>query len=188
MEIAKIQELVKKQAAATGSIYPENGNTALHEQAVKEPVIPLPTTRTDMAQENVQPTSPAPSPVLIPSPQELRQFIKNNFVENRDFMRIAGIPKPILTKEGSIKIVGFMHLRPQVKLLDSVYDAATGTAAYTYVVTLITTDGRPIVSGVGASSTAEKKYAKAGLDAINTVCNMAYKRALIGACKALVAF
>ena len=185
MEIAKIQELVKKQAAATGSIYPENGNTALHEQAVKEPVIPLPTTGKNITKENVQTTSPAPSPALMPSPQELRQFIKKNFIENRDFMRIPAVPKPILTKEGSIKILGFMHLRPQVKLLDSVYDAATGTAAYTYEVTLITTDGMPIISGVGASSTAEKKYAKAGLDAINTVCNMAYKRALIAAVKQL---
>ena len=101
-------------------------------------------------------------------------------------MRIAGIPKPILTKEGSIKILRFMHLRPQVKLLDSVYDAATGTAAYTYEVVLITMDGMLIISGVGASSTAEKKYAKAGLDAINTVCNMAYKRALIAAVKQLL--
>ena len=137
-----------------------------------------------MAQENVKPTSSAPSPTVMPSPQELRQFIKNNFIENRDFMRIPSVPKPILTKEGSIKILRFMHLRPQVKLLGSVYDAATGTAAYTYEVALITTDGMPIISGVGASSTAEKKY-KASLDAINTVCNMAYKRALIAAVKQL---
>ena len=183
-KINDIKNIIASAAAKNNMPAYENGNTALHEQAVKEPVIPLPTTRTDIATENVQPTSPAPSPVLMPSPQELRRFIKNNFIENRDFMRIAGIPKPILTKEGSIKILRFMHLRPQVKLLDSVYDTATGTAAYTYEVTLMTMDGMPMVSGVGASSTAEKKY-KASLDAINTVCNMAYKRALIAAVKLL---
>jgi len=184
-KINDIKNIIASAAAKNNVPAYESGNNALK---VAEPVIPLPTTGKNITKENVQPASSTPSPAVMPSPQELRQFIKNNFIENRDFMRIPAVPKPILTKEGSIKILGFMHLRPQVKLLDSVYDAATGTAAYTYEVTLMTMDGMPIISGVGASSTAEKKYAKAGLDAINTVCNMAYKRALIGACKALVAF
>ena len=178
MEITRIQELVKKQAA-NKSAYLENGNIALQEQAVKEPVIPLPTTSKDTALENSTVTPPASTTTAIPSPHELRQFIKNSFVENRDFMRVAGIPKPILTKEGSVKILRYMHLRPAIRLLNAVFDHPEGVISYTV-------ENHPIVSAIGASSTAEKKYAKSGIDAINTVCNMAYKRALIAAVKLLL--
>ena len=181
-KINDIKNIIASAAARNNMPTYENGNNALKGA---EPVIPLPSTSKDTAQENSMVTSPAPSPTVMPSPQELRQFIKNSFVENRDFMRVAGIPKPILTKEGSVKILRYMHLRPAIRLLNAVFDHPEGVVSYTVEVTLVNFEGTPVVSAIGASSTAEKKYAKAGIDAINTVCNMAYKRALTAAVKLL---
>ena len=165
-KINDIKNIIASAAAKNNMPNYENGNNALK---IAEPVIPLPTT----------------SKAVMPSPQELRQFIKNSFVENRDFMRVAGIPKPILTKEGSVKILRYMQLRPAIRLLNAVFDHPEGVVSYTVEVTLVNFEGTPVVSAIGASSTAEKKYAKAGIDAINTVCNMAYKRALTAAVKLL---
>lgn len=178
MEISRIENLIK-QTAASRKTYEENGNTALQtKQTVNEPVIPLPN-----AQQVTSETPPAPA--AHPTPEMLRQFIKNNFIENRDFMRIAGIPKPILTKEGSMKILRYMGYRPVPRLLSAVFDHPEGVVSYTFEVTLVDSDGCPIVAAVGAASSAEKKYARAAMDAINTVCYMAYKRALIGSVKLL---
>ena len=181
-KINDIKNIIASAAAKNNMPNYENGNNALK---IAEPVIPLPTTSKDTAQDNSMVTSPAPSPAVMPSPQELRQFIKNSFVENRDFMRVAGIPKPILTKEGSVKILRYMQLRPAIRLLNAVFDHPEGVVSYTVEVTLVNFEGTPVVSAIGASSTAEKKYAKAGIDAINPVCNMAYKRALTAAVKLL---
>ena len=178
-KINDIKNIIASAAAKNNATNYENGNNALK---IAEPVIPLPTTSKDTAQDN---SSPASTTAVMPSPQELRQFIKNSFVENRDFMRVAGIPKPILTKEGSVKILRYMQLRPAIRLLNAVFDHPEGVVSYTVEVTLVNFEGTPVVSAIGASSTAEKKYAKAGIDAINTVCNMAYKRALTAAVKLL---
>ena len=169
-----------QQAAASRNTYEENGNTALQtQQTVNKPVIPLP---------NSQPAEAgtSPSPAAHPTPEMLRQFIKNNFRENRDFMIIAGIPKPLLTKEGSMKILRYLGYRPVPQLLSAVFDQPEGVVSYTFETTLVDSEGSPVVSAVGAASTAEKKYAKSGIDAINTVCNMAYKRSLIAATKLLL--
>lgn len=180
--MAKINDIqnIIKQAAAKNSMptYAENGNAALQPQ-INEPVITLP---------NAQPpeTGTSPTPAVHPTPEMIRQFIKNNFIENRDFMRIAGIPKPLLTKEGSMKILRYMGYRPAARLLSAVFDHPEGVVSYTYEVMLVDSEGSPVVCAVGAASTAEKKYAKLGIDAINTVCNIAYKRALIAATKLLL--
>lgn len=177
-KINDIQNIIKAAAAKTNS-YAENGNTALQaQQTVSEPVIPLP---------NAQPSEPgaSPSPATRHTPEMLRQFIKNNFRENRDFMRIAGIPKPLLTKEGSMKILRYMGYRPVPRLISAVFDSPEGVVSYTFEVTLVDNEGSPVVSAVGAASSAEKKYAGLQMSAINTVCNMAYKRALTAATKLL---
>ncbi len=182
-KINDIKNIIASAAAKNNATTYENGNNALK---VAEPVIPLPTTSKDTAQENSTVTSPASTTTVMPSPYELRQFIKNNFVENRDFMRLPGIPKPVLTKAGSILILRYMGLRAVPHLLNAVFDHPEGTVSYTIEVTLVDKEGSPVISAIGAASTAEKKYARSGIDAINTVCNMAYKRGLIAATKLLL--
>ena len=183
-KINDIKNIIASAAAKNNMPTYENGNIALK---VAEPVISLQTVN-KVNQKNLQTTSPTStlSPTILPSPQELRQFIKNNFVENRDFMRLPGIPKPVLTKAGSVLILRYMGLRAIPHLLSAVFDHPEGVISYTVEVTLVNAENHPIVSAIGASSTAEKKYAKSGIDAINTVCNMAYKRALIAAVKLLL--
>lgn len=180
MEISKIENLIKQAAACRAAIYEENGKAALQaQQSVNEPVIALP---------NLQPVESEASVAhaVKPTPAMLHQFIKTHFVENRDFMRLPGIPKPVLTKTGSISILRYMELRPVPRLLNAVFDHPEGAVSYTFEVTLVDKKGSPVVSAVGSSSTAEKKYSKSGIDAINTVCNMAYKRALIASTKLLL--
>ena len=180
MEINRLETLIRKAAVSRNAVYEENGNAALQDQqSVKEPVIPLP---------NSQPaeTGATSASMTNPTTAMLRQFIKNNFVENRDYMRLPGIPKPVLTKAGSVLILRYMGLRAVPHLLSAVFDHPEGVVSYTVEVTLVNAENHSIVSAIGASSTGEKKYAKSGIDAINTVCNMAYKRALIAAVKLLL--
>ena len=180
MEISRIENLIKQAAASRNAVYEENDNVAVQaQQSVNEPIIPLP---------NTQPaeSGTAPAPAVKPTPAMLHQFIKTHFVENRDFMHLPGIPKPILTKTGSISILRYMGLRAVPRLLSAVFDQPAGVVSYTFETTLVDSEGSPVVSAVGAASTAEKKYAKSGIDAINTVCNMAYKRSLIAATKLLL--
>ena len=183
-KINDIKNIIASAAAKNTIPTYENGNTALQ---VAEPVIPLPTGN-KVNQKNLKTTSLTPtlSPTILPSPQELRQFIKNNFVENRDYMKLPGIPKPVLTKAGSVLILRYMGLRAVPHLLSAVFDHPEGVVSYTVEVTLVNAENSPIVSAIGASSTAERKYAKSGIDTINTVCNMAYKRALTAAVKLLL--
>lgn len=177
-KINDIQNIIKAAAAKT-NCYAENGNTALQaQQSVNEPVIPLPNAQPPEAETSSVPTT-------YPTPEMLRQFIKSNFRENRDFMRIAGIPKPLLTKEGSMKILRYMGYRPVPRLISAVFDSPEGVVSYTFEVTLVDKEGSPVVSAVGAASSAEKKFASLQMSAINTVCNMAYKRALTAVTKLL---
>lgn len=169
-KINDIQNVIK--AAAAKNTETEYGNTALK---VAEPVISLPN---NQVTEKPQ--------VQLTQQQALRQFIKTNLREGVDYGQIPGVKGNVLFKPGAGKIVHFLHLRPQVQLLHTVFSPESNVISYTVKVTLMDEDGLAVTEALGAANTLEPKFAKSGMGAQNLVVSQAVKRAMVSAVKMLI--
>ncbi len=179
-KINDIKNIIASAAAKNNMPTYENGNTALK---VSEPVIPLPN----------NPSSPEASRPSIPSTsvqptqqQALKAFIRSNLREGIDYGQIPGVKNNVLFKPGAAKIINFLRLRPQIQLLHTVFDPEAKAISYTVKVTLINEDGVAVTEALGASSTLEGKFAKAGMGSQNLVVSQSVKRATISAVKNLI--
>ena len=178
MKINDIQAIIK---AAKNNIPEENGNNALK---IAEPIIPLPT-NTSNPVKKAAPTATTPTVQVTPQ-QELKSWIRTNLKEGRDFGKLPSVPRPVLFREGALRIMHHLNLRPQVTLLDSVVSADGTTAGYTVTVkvALINPDGEAVIESIGSASTLlEPGLRKAS---INTCAQQAQKRALIAAIRMLI--
>ena len=176
-KINDIKNIIASAAAKNNMPTYENGNTALK---VSEPVIPLPNNAT--MPENTAKVSVQPTPQ-----QALKAFIKANLREGIDYGQIPGLGnKNQLFKPGANKIINFLHLRPQVQLLHTVFDPEAKAISYTVKVTLVNEDGIAVTEALGASNTLEGKFAKAGMGSQNLVVSQAVKRATVSAVKNLI--
>lgn len=179
-KINDIQNIIKAAAAKNSTSAYENGNTALK---VAEPVIPLPNNRVE--QKTSMPSTTSTTPQLTPQ-QALKQFIRTNLREGVDYGQIPGVKNNVLFKPGAAKIINFLHLRPQVELLHTVFDPEAKAISYTVKVTLVNEDGIAVTQALGAANTLEPKFVKNGLGSQNLVVNQAVKRATVSAVKNLI--
>ncbi len=181
MEIKRIENLIKQAAASRNAAYEENGNAALQaQQSVKEPVIPLP---------NSHPAESESSPkasVQLTRRQAARLFMKEHFIENRDYMRIPGVPKPILTKKGAYALLHVTQLRESIEIVNVTILPESNFVSYTVRCRLITQDGEIIAEALGAANTQEAKFAKSGLSAQHLVASQSAKRALVNALRNII--
>ena len=176
--MAKLNDIKSTIAAmAKKNNVPTYGNTAL--KVAEPPVIPLPTNPNVAG--NTTTTSVQPTPQ-----QALKAFIKANLREGVDYGQIPGVKNNVLFKPGAAKIINFLHLRPQVQLLHTVFDAEKNAISYTVKVTLITEDGVALTEALGAANTLEPKFMKGGMGSQNLVVSQATKRATVSAVKNLI--
>lgn len=175
-KINDIKNIIASAAAKNNMPTYENGNTALK---VAEPVIPLPNNAT--APENTAKVSVQPTPQ-----QALKAFIKANLREGIDYGQIPGVKNNVLFKSGANKIINFLHLRPEVQLLHTVFDTESKVVSYTVKVTLVDEDGIAVTEALGAANTLESKFAKTGFGSQNLVVSQAVKRATVSAVKNLI--
>ena len=163
--MAKINDIKSTIAAmAQRNNLPEYGNTAL--KVAEPPVIPLPTNPT---------TAPVKKPDVQLTPQQaLKQFIKTNLREGVDYGQIPGVKNNQLFKPGAAKIINFLHLRPQVQLLHTVFDPEAKAISYT------------VTEALGGANTLEPKFMKGGMGSQNLVVSQAVKRATVSAVKNLI--
>ena len=175
-KINDIKNIIASAAAKKNMPTYENGNTALK---VSEPVIPLPNNAT--VSENTAKVSVQPTPQ-----QALKAFIKANLREGIDYGAIPGVKNNVLFKPGANKIINFLHLRPQVQLLHTIFNPEAKAISYTVKVTLVNEDGCAVTEAIGAANTLEPKFAKAGMGAQNLVVSQAVKRATVSAIKNLI--
>ena len=176
--MAKLNDIksIIQSAAAMNSIPEYNGSAAL--KVAEPPVIPLPTNPT---------TAPVKKPDVQLMPQQaLKQFIKTNLREGVDYGQIPGVKNNQLFKPGAAKIINFLHLRPQVQLLHTVFDPEAKAVSYTVKVTLVNEDGCAVTEALGAANTLESKFAKNGFGSQNLVVSQAVKRATVSAVKNLI--
>ena len=181
--IKQIQEMIRKSAEESRKQYAENGNTALQPK-VNEPIIPLPT-NTSNPVKKAAPTTTTPTIQVTPK-QELKSWIRANLKEGRDFGKLPSAPRPVLFREGALRIMHHLNLRPQVTLLDSVVSADGTSVGYTVTVkvALIYPDGTPVNESIGSASTLlEPGLRKAS---VNTCAQQAQKRALVAAIRMLI--
>ena len=182
MEINKIENLIK-QAAARRNTYEENGNAALQPQ-ISEPVIQLPTNTS-----NPNPTKPSTTTstiVQLTPQQELKRWIRANLKEGRDFGKLPSVNHPVLFREGAIRIMHHLHLRPQVTLLENVVTTDEKSAGYTVTlkIALINPEGIPVIESIGSASTLLEPGLKKA--SVNTCAQQAQKRALVAAIRMLI--
>ena len=181
--IKQIQEMIRKSAEESRKQYAENGNTALQPK-VNEPIIPLPN-NTPNPVINTAPAATSPTIQVTPK-QELKSWIRTHLKEGRDFGKLPSVPRPVLFREGALRIMHHLNLRPQVTLLDSVVSADGTSAGYTITVkvALINLEGEPVIESIGSASTLlEPSLRKAS---VNTCTQQAQKRALVAAIRMLI--
>lgn len=183
--IKQIQEMIRRSAEESRKQYAENGNTALQPK-VNEPIIPLPTNTSDSV-INSAPATTSPTVQVTPK-QELKAWIRTNLKEGRDFGNLpsASAPHPVLFREGALRIMHHLNLRPQVTLLDNVVSVDGTSAGYTITVkvALINSEAESVIESIGSASTLlEPGLRKAS---VNTCAQQAQKRALVSAIRMLI--
>ncbi len=181
--IQQIQALIRKSAEESRKQYAEDGNTALQPK-VNEPVIQLPTNTPDPV-INTAPAATSPTVQVTPQ-QELKSWIRSNLKEGRDFGKLPSVPRPVLFREGALRIMHHLQLRPQVTLLDNAVSVDGTSAGYTITVkvTLIDPDGAPVAESIGSASTLLEPGLKKA--SVNTCAQQAQKRALVAAIRMLI--
>ncbi len=179
-KINDIKNIIATAAAKNNMPTYENGNTALK---VAEPVIPLPNNPSS-PQASIPST---PSTSVQPTPQQaLKAFIKANLREGIDYGQIPGVKNNVLFKSGANKIINFLHLRPEVQLLHTVFDPEKNAISYTVKVTLVNQDGEAVTEALSAANSLETKFAKAGMSSQNLVVSQAVKRGIVSCVKNLI--
>lgn len=121
-----------------------------------------------------------------PVRSELSNFL-STLVEGKDFGYLPNVQKPVLFKQGALRILRHLNYRYSVSLLDKTISINDKLLAYSVLVTV--TDSKNNFQGqaIGSANTAEAKFAKAGLSADNMLVSVATKRALVSVVKEIIA-
>ena len=182
--INDIKSLIQAQAAtAQKKNVPTTsyGNNALE---AAEAIIPLPN-NTPNPVINTAPAAASPTIQVTPK-QELKSWIRTNLKEGRDFGKLPSVPHPVLFREGGLRIMHHLQLRPQVTLLDNAVSVDGTSSGYTITlkIALVNAEGENVVESIGSASTLlEPGLRKAS---VNTCAQLAQKRALIAAIRMLI--
>ena len=182
--INDIKNLIQAQAAAAQKNNVPTASYGNNALKVAEPVIPLPTAPPSL-NKNKAPAINSQSVQATPK-QELKTWIRTNLKEGRDYGKLASAIRPVLFREGALRIMHHLQLRPQVTLLDAVVSADGTSAGYTLTlkITLINPEGEPVIESIGSASTLlEASLRKAS---VNTCAQQAQKRALVSAIRMLI--
>ena len=116
---------------------------------------------------------------------ELGNFLAT-LVEGKDYGYIPNIPKPVLFKQGALRILNFLKCSYEVALVDKTIIPAEKLISYTVCVTVLTAEGKPVGQALGSTNSLEAKFVRSGFSADNMLVAMASKRALISAVKAII--
>lgn len=122
---------------------------------------------------------------VTPVRNELSNFL-STLVEGKDFGHLPNVQKPVLFKQGALKILKFFKYRKTMQLVDKTISATNQLIAYTVLVSVINIDGDIVSQALGSANTHESKFIKNGMSADTMLVNMAAKRALIEAVKELM--
>lgn len=91
--------------------------------------------------------------------QEFQSFVRDYLVENEDFGKIPGTPKPTLLKPGADKLCELYGLSDDYEFIDRVEDYDRGIFDYTIKCILTSRrHGVMVSSGLGSCSSLESKY------------------------------
>ena len=120
-----------------------------------------------------------------PVRNELSNFL-STLAEGKDFGYLPNVQKPVLFKQGALKILKFFKYRKTMQLVDKTISATNQLIAYTVLVSVINIDGDIVSQALGSANTHESKFMKSGMSADTMLVNMAAKRALIEAVKELM--
>jgi len=114
--------------------------------------------------------------------KELQEFIKKQMVENEDYGKIPGCPKPSLFKPGAEKLLEiYGYAVSDIQVTNKVEDWEKGF--FHYEMKAIATSkrsGQIVGTGIGSCNTKEKKYINQDpFSLVNTIEKMAKKRAIV---------
>ena len=93
--------------------------------------------------------------------KEFQEFVKEYLVEDEDFGRIPGTPKPTLLKPGADKLCELYGLSDSYEIVDKVEDYSQNPALFDYTIRCTLTRMRtqlPVSSGLGSCNSYEGKY------------------------------
>ncbi len=181
-KISAIQNIIRQAAAQENNVQAASyGNNTLK---IAEPIIQLPTNTPDPVL-NTAPAAASPTIQVTPK-QELKSWIRANLKEGRDYGKLPSVPRPVLFREGALRIMHHLQLRPQVTLLDNAVSGDGTSAGYTITlkIALVNVEGETVVESIGSASTLlEPGLRKAS---VNTCAQQAQKRALVAAIRMLI--
>mgnify|MGYP003307082662 CR=1 FL=1 len=120
-----------------------------------------------------------------PVRSELSNFL-NTLVEGKDYGYLPNVPKPVLLKQGALRILQFLRCTYTVALVDKTIIPTENLIAYTVSVTIVTAEGQQICQALGSTNSRESKFVKSGYSADNMLITMATKRALVSAVKEII--
>ena len=114
--------------------------------------------------------------------EEVKEFIKSNFVEGVDYAVLPKCTKPSILKSGAIKVCRYLQLIPQPAIITERIDIENSLVAFTVAVTLLDKEGKGVYTGIGFADSRETKFGTASAFNVgNTVLKLAKKRALVDA-------
>ena len=116
---------------------------------------------------------------------ELGNFLAT-LKEGKDFGYIPNIPKPVLFKQGALRILNFLKCSYEVALVDKTIIPAEKLISYTVCVTVLSAEGKQVGQALGSTNSLESKFAKSGFSSDNMLVSMATKRALIAVVKEII--
>jgi hypothetical protein len=90
---------------------------------------------------------------------QFQEFVRSYLIEDEDFGKIPGTPKPTLLKPGADKLCELYGLADDYEVTEKVENYETGLFDYT-IKCIITSrrDGRLVSTGMGSCNSYEKKY------------------------------
>lgn len=127
----------------------------------------------------------SPTAAMLPDKVAVDAFVRR-FVPGVDIMSIPGIPKPILTKAGAVKVIKFFGVHTNIALLDKTVDPAQEFISYTFKVSAIS-NGECIYEAIGCANSHEPKFKGKGMGSDPTVSQVAVKRATVSVATWLLA-
>lgn len=88
----------------------------------------------------------------------LAEYIRGQMVEDVDFGIIPGTKDRTLLKPGAEKLISLFRVEPRVEILRAVEDFDKPLISYVIQVTLKSTEGRVVASGLGSANSMEGKW------------------------------
>jgi hypothetical protein len=135
-----------------------------------------------VAVRDVMPTFVATLPEMEKRYKELQEFVQKQMVEDEDYGKIPGCPKPSLFKPGAEKLLEiYGYAVSDIVIEDKIEDWEKGFIHYDIKATAVSKRTGQIVGvGVGSCNSKEKKYInQESFSLVNTLMKMAKKRAIV---------